>query len=98
LFGNHHSYESRNTNDFGGGTVHRLRDFAHHPTIGGLAFSMLTQFTGNASLNNLCRHRLPSFFDHSQRSACISDGAVYKGDTKRKRQMYCRVAVYKTMQ
>ena len=37
-----------NTHDFGGGTVHRLRDFAHHPTIGGLAFSMLTQFTGNA--------------------------------------------------
>ena len=37
-----------NTNDFGGGTVHHLRDYAHHPTPAGLAFSMLTQFTGKA--------------------------------------------------
>lgn len=34
-----------NTPDFGGGLQHHLRDFAHHPTIVGLAFSMLTQFT-----------------------------------------------------
>lgn len=35
----------RNTPDFGGGLQHHLRDFAHHPTIVGLAFSLLTQFT-----------------------------------------------------
>lgn len=34
-----------NTPDFGGGKQHHLRDFAHHPTIVGLAFSLLTQFT-----------------------------------------------------
>lgn len=34
-----------NTPDFGGGKQHHLRDFAHHPTIIGLAFSLLTQFT-----------------------------------------------------
>ena len=34
-----------NTPDFGGGLQHHLRDFAHHPTIVGLVFSMLTQFT-----------------------------------------------------
>ncbi|MBE6666593.1 MAG: hypothetical protein E7603_10365 [Ruminococcaceae bacterium] len=34
-----------NTADFGGGLQHHLRDFAHHPTIVGLAFSLLTQFT-----------------------------------------------------
>ena len=34
-----------NTPDFGGGLQHHLRDFAHHPTIGGLMFSLLTQFT-----------------------------------------------------
>lgn len=34
-----------NTVDFGGGLQHHLRDFAHHPTIVGLAFSLLTQFT-----------------------------------------------------
>ena len=35
-----------NTSDFGGGLQHHLRDFAHHPTIAGLFFSLLTQFTG----------------------------------------------------
>lgn len=35
-----------NTPDFGGGLQHHLRDFAHHPTIVGLVFSLLTQFTG----------------------------------------------------
>ncbi|MCD8157664.1 MAG: hypothetical protein LUD77_01875 [Clostridiales bacterium] len=34
-----------NTPDFGGGKQHHLRDFAHHPTIVGLIFSLLTQFT-----------------------------------------------------
>lgn len=34
-----------NTPNFGGGLQHHLRDFAHHPTIAGLAFSLLTQFT-----------------------------------------------------
>ena len=33
------------TNDFGGGKQHHLRDFAHHPTIVGLVFSIMTQFT-----------------------------------------------------
>lgn len=30
---------------FGGGLQHHLRDFAHHPTIVGWIFSLLTQFT-----------------------------------------------------
>lgn len=34
-----------NTPDFGGGLQHHLRDYAHHPTIAGLMFSLLTQFT-----------------------------------------------------
>ena len=34
------------TNDFGGGKQHHLRDFSHHPTVVGLIFSILTQFTG----------------------------------------------------
>ncbi|MBS6611444.1 hypothetical protein [Peptoniphilus lacydonensis] len=38
----------KNTNDFGGGLQHHLRDFAHHPTLVGLAFSILTQFTGES--------------------------------------------------
>lgn len=33
------------TSDFGGGLQHHLRDFTHHPTIVGLIFSLLTQFT-----------------------------------------------------
>lgn len=35
-----------NTPDFGGSRQHHLRDFAHHPTIVGLIFSLITQFTG----------------------------------------------------
>lgn len=35
----------RSASDFGGGLQHHLRDFAHHPTIIGLIFSLLTQFT-----------------------------------------------------
>lgn len=31
--------------EFGGGLQHHFRDFAHHPTIIGLIFSLLTQFT-----------------------------------------------------
>lgn len=34
------------TNDFGGGRQHHLRDFSHHPTVVGLMFSILSQFTG----------------------------------------------------
>jgi len=37
-----------NTPDFGGGLQHHLRDFAHHPTIAGLMFSLLTQFTNKS--------------------------------------------------
>ncbi|BAR05225.1 hypothetical protein HMPREF0620_0931 [Parascardovia denticolens DSM 10105 = JCM 12538] len=37
--------EDGNTPDFGGGLQHHLRDFAHHPSIVGLLFSLLTQFT-----------------------------------------------------
>ncbi|MBE5931346.1 MAG: hypothetical protein E7268_09885 [Lachnospiraceae bacterium] len=36
-----------NLNDFGGGKQHHFRDFAHHPTLVGLTFSLLTQFSGN---------------------------------------------------
>lgn len=36
------------TNEFGGGTQHHLRDFAHHPTPLGLLFSFLTQFSQKA--------------------------------------------------
>lgn len=35
-----------NTADFGGGLQHHLRDFSHHFSIGGLACSMFTQFSG----------------------------------------------------
>lgn len=35
-----------NMPDFGGSLQHHLRDFAHHPTVIGLIFSLLTQFTG----------------------------------------------------
>jgi len=34
-----------NMSIFGGGLQHHLRDFAHHPTIVGLMFSILMQFT-----------------------------------------------------
>lgn len=37
-----------NTPNLGGGLQHHLRDFAHHPTIVGLVFSLLTQFTEKA--------------------------------------------------
>lgn len=36
---------TENTSDFGGGLQCHLRNFVHHPTIVGLAFSLLTQFT-----------------------------------------------------
>lgn len=38
----------RAKNDLGGPLQHHLRDFAHHPTIVGLIFSILSQFTGRA--------------------------------------------------
>lgn len=34
------------TPEFGGGLQHHLRDFSHHPTVLGLFFSTLGQFTG----------------------------------------------------
>ena len=34
------------TSEFGGGLQHHLRDFGHHPTLLGLFFSLLIQFTG----------------------------------------------------
>lgn len=34
------------TPEFGGGLQHHLRDFSHHPTVLGLFFSILGQFTG----------------------------------------------------
>lgn len=37
-----------NTPNFGGGLQHHLRDFTHHPTIVGLIFSLLTQFTSKS--------------------------------------------------
>lgn len=43
---NHPLAADGNTNDFGGGLQHHLRDFSHHFSIGGLFFSILTQFTG----------------------------------------------------
>ncbi|MCD8077619.1 MAG: hypothetical protein LUE63_04475 [Lachnospiraceae bacterium] len=33
------------TAEFGGELQYHLRDFAHHPTLAGLAFSILSQFT-----------------------------------------------------
>ena len=35
-----------NAPNLGGGLQHHLRDFSHHPSIVGLIFSLLTQFTG----------------------------------------------------
>lgn len=34
------------TNDFGGGSYHHLRDYSHHPTVVGLMFSVVSQFSG----------------------------------------------------
>lgn len=34
------------TNDFGSGGYHHLRDFSHNPTVVGLIFSILSQFSG----------------------------------------------------
>ena len=33
------------TNDFGGGAYHHLRDYSHHPTVVGLLFSVVSQFS-----------------------------------------------------
>ncbi len=43
---NHPLAADGNANDFGGGLQHHFRDFSHHFSIGGLLFSILTQFTG----------------------------------------------------
>lgn len=36
------------TADLGGSRQHHLRDFSHHPTLVGLIFSLLTQFSGKS--------------------------------------------------
>ena len=36
------------TPEWGGGLQHHLRDFAHHASLGGLFFSILSQFTGSS--------------------------------------------------
>ena len=43
-----HLAADSNMADFGWTKQHHLRDFAHHPTMLGLFFSMLTQFTGKS--------------------------------------------------
>lgn len=43
---NHPLAANGGTNNFGGGLQHHLRDFSHHFSIGGLFFSIFTQFTG----------------------------------------------------
>ena len=43
---NHPLAADGGTNNFGGGLQHHLRDFSHHFSIGGLFFSIFTQFTG----------------------------------------------------
>ncbi|HOO25998.1 MAG TPA: hypothetical protein PKW24_05255 [Clostridiales bacterium] len=48
LEGDYHIPSDGNINDFGGGLQHHLRDFSHHPTIVGLIFSLLNQFTGKS--------------------------------------------------
>lgn len=51
-------YQVANDNSFSGSNIgvnaksHHLDDFAHHPNIIGLFFSLLTQFTGNAYYSN----------------------------------------------
>jgi len=53
-----------NTPDFGGGLQHHLRDFGHHPTIVGLMFSILTQFTrcsyGTDTNGKFCVKKVPA--------------------------------------
>ena len=43
---NHPLAADGGTNNFGGRLQHHLRDFSHHFSIGGLFFSIFTQFTG----------------------------------------------------
>jgi len=51
------------TSEFGGGLQHHLRDFAHHPTLLGLVFSILTQYTGRCfgtdTAGHFIIHKLP---------------------------------------
>lgn len=53
LENNHPLAADGNANDFGGGLHHHFRDFSHHFSIGGLFFSILTQFTGMVVGTNL---------------------------------------------
>ena len=77
-----------NTPDFGGGLQHHLRDFAHHPTIVGLMFSLLTQFTyksyGTDTAGMFIIVDVPeksSGFDagHADVPVCAGDGAGRRG-------------------
>lgn len=64
-----------NTPDFGGGLQHHLRDFAHHPTIVGLAFSLLTQFTENHMEQMLTGYSLLLMF---RKKASLSLERMYR--------------------
>lgn len=52
------------TPEFGGGLQHHLRDYAHHPTLLGLFFSILAQFAGvgygTDAAGNLIKPPLPA--------------------------------------
>lgn len=66
-----------NTDDFGGGLQHHLRDFAHHPTVIGLVFSLLTQFTYKSYGTDV--HGAFHFADVPEKSrAFIGDDVVTK--------------------
>lgn len=73
-----------NAPDFGGGLQHHLRDFAHHPTIVGLMFSLLTQFTyksyGIDAAGNFIFVDVPEksrVFIGEDTSSKIINGAIY---------------------
>ncbi len=64
---------------WGGGLQHHFRDFAHHASIGGLIFSLLTQFTGLSYGTNTQGlfevHKLP---DKSLIGNCFEE-KIYNG-------------------
>lgn len=69
---------------FGGSKQHHLRDFAHHPTLIGLIFSMLTQFTECAygtDVNGVFKVEPITFKPASKK-------CLYIGDTFPKKVMF----------
>ncbi len=69
---------------FGGSKQHHLRDFAHHPTLIGLIFSMLTQFTECAygtDVNGIFKVEPIVFKPESKK-------CLYIGDTLPKKIMF----------